>query len=75
MTFVLARALRRSGRWATLAVPTRIVGAVLVLGTLTLMTVGAGDYNGLAQRVYIGLLAGWPVAVAALISSRPAVTE
>lgn len=75
MMFVLARALRRSGRWAGLARPTRIVGAALVVGTLLLMTVGAGDYSGLAQRVYLGLMAGWPAAVAVLISSRPARSE
>ncbi len=66
MSFVLARALRRSGRWAYLARPTRIVGVVLVIGTVLLMTVGAGGYDGLAQRAYVALLAGWPVAVAVL---------
>lgn len=68
MTFVLARALRRSALWSYLAVPTRAVGALLVIGTVGLVVVEFGDYNGVAQRAYVALMMGWPVAVAVLTS-------
>ena len=48
--------------------------AIVVCGvTLGLTASDPSDYNGLAQRVYFGLMAGWPVAVAALLS-RPTPT-
>ena len=62
--FLLASALRRDGRWTTLARPVR---AAAIVATLTFVWFGSGAYaanGGLVQRLLVLLAYGIPVAVA-----------
>jgi hypothetical membrane protein len=69
-TFPLARGLRRSVVWAHLAVPTRLSGLVAILVIAMLLTVGFGDVAGVVQRLFVALLFGLPVLLAALPGRR-----
>ena len=60
--FPLARGLRRNGGPA---VATRLVGVVGGLVIATIMTVGLGAVGGLVQRLFVALLFGAPVVLAA----------
>lgn len=66
--FLLARGLRRDAGLSYLATPTRFAGifSVLVIVTMIVDEMKAIDaYAGFAQRVFVAVLFGWPIVVAA----------
>ena len=65
--FVLARGLRRSGGWAYLARWSKVAGLVGVLGIAELIVdpPALDPYVGLLQRLFVLVLFGWPLVVAA----------
>jgi hypothetical protein len=64
--FPLARGLRRSGTYAHLAGATRVAGSAALGLTVAMVVVGFGDLAGVAQRIFLLLVFGWPVLLAAL---------
>ena len=64
--FVLPRGLRRNRQWARWAVPTRLAGLAALVALVALLSGTTGDLGGLVQRVFIALVFGWPVLLAAL---------
>lgn len=65
--FFLARAQRKSQGWAHLAVPTRIAAGFSLIFTLVFVFTSAFEpYSGLAQRVFVTVLFGWPILSAGL---------
>ena len=71
--FVMARGLRRSGGWAHLARWSKVAGLICVLGIAELIVdpPALDPYVGLIQRLFVLLLFGWPLVVAAA-PARPA---
>ena len=64
--FVLPRGLRRNEPWARLAVGTRLSGLAALVVLAALLSGASGDVGGLVQRVFVALVFGWPVLLAAL---------
>jgi hypothetical membrane protein len=71
--FVMARGLRRSGGWAYLARWSKAAGLLCVIGIAELMVdpPALDPYAGLVQRLFVLVLFGWPLVVAAA-PARPA---
>jgi hypothetical membrane protein len=69
-SFVLIRAVRRTEGFGHLKVPARIVAWSSLLFTVATVTVGFGQFAGLAQRPFIALLFGWPVVLATVAARR-----
>jgi hypothetical protein len=69
--FVLVRAVRRTEGLGHLAMPTRVVAIAGLLLTVSIVTVGYGDFSGLVQRPYLAMLFGWPVLLAGLAPRTP----
>jgi hypothetical protein len=65
--FVMARGLRRSGGWAYLARWSKVAGLLCVLGIAELIAdpPALDPYAGLVQRLFVLVLFGWPLVVAA----------
>jgi hypothetical membrane protein len=70
-SFVLARGLCRTGR-AGLAAISRIAGVVCLMGVALLVVTPSFvvDNYGIAQRLVVAVLFGWPVAAGLLASRR-----
>jgi hypothetical protein len=64
--FVLPRGLGRDERSARLAVPTRLAGLAALVVLAALLSGVTGEVGGLVQRVFVALVFGWPVLLAAL---------
>jgi hypothetical protein len=71
--FVMARGLRRSGGWAYLARWSKAAGLLCGLGIAELIVDPPvlDPYAGLVQRLFVLVLFGWPLVVAAA-PARPA---
>jgi hypothetical membrane protein len=70
---VMARGLRRSGGWAYLARWSKLAGllSVLAIAELIVDPPVLNPYAGLIQRLWVLILLGWPLVVAAA-PARPA---
>lgn len=62
--FVLARRLRRAPQWVDLALPSVIVGVVLVAALAATLATHDAGYEGLSQRILVLIAAAWAAALA-----------
>lgn len=60
--FSLVRAFRRDADWQPLATPT-LIWAFAGIGGFFLIPISGNAYFGVAQRIFLGVLLGWQVAV------------
>jgi hypothetical membrane protein len=68
--FVLARGLRRNGAPRRVAVLARLAGTFGLLVIAAMVSVGFGDVPGLVQRLFILVVFGLPVLLAAVPTRR-----
>jgi hypothetical membrane protein len=68
--FPLARGLRRGGAPRRFAVLARVAGAFGLLVIAAMVSIGFGDFPGLVQRLFILVVFGLPVLLAAVPTRR-----
>jgi Protein of unknown function (DUF998) len=61
--FALGRSFRRDPRWRSFATPT-FAWAVVALAAFFLIPLSGSSYFGVAQRIFLGVILSWALAVA-----------